>query len=71
MRTPRKLDPAEVGLGGEGFTVREARDTRYHRLLVVDDGTSRYLRFDSSFQSGMYLKRPFATRFSYLSLIHI
>src|SRR6188508_3857377 len=40
VRTPRKLDPAEVGLGGEGFTVREARDTRYHRLLVVEDGTS-------------------------------
>ena len=39
VRTPRKLDPAEVGLGGEGFTVREARDTRYHRLLVVEDGT--------------------------------
>ena len=71
VRTPRKLDPAEVGLGGEGFTVREARDTRYHRLLVVDDGTSRYLRFDSSFQSGMYLKRPFATRFSYTDYLQL
>ena len=71
VRTPRKLDPAEVGLGGEGFTVREARDTRYHRLLVVEDGTSRYLRFDSSFQSGMYLKRPFATRFSYSDYLQL
>ena len=68
---PRKLDPAEVGLGGEGFTVREARDTRYHRLLVVEDGASRYLRFDSSFQSGMYLKRPFATRFSYSDYLQL
>jgi spermidine synthase len=71
VRTPRKLDPAEVGLGGEGFTVREARDTRYHRLLVVEDETSRYLRFDSSFQSGMYLKRPFATRFSYSDYLEL
>jgi hypothetical protein len=71
VRTPRKLDPAEVGLGGEGFTVREARDTRYHRLLVVEDGTSRFLRFDSSFQSGMYLKRPFATRFSYSDYLQL
>src|SRR6478735_2061393 len=71
VRTPRKLDPAEVGLGGEGFTVREARDTRYHRLLVVEDGTSRYLRFDSSFQSGMYLKHPFATRFSYSDYLEL
>ena len=53
VRTPRKLDPAEVGRGGEGFKVREARDTRYHRLIVVEDCDSRYLRFDSSFQSGM------------------
>ena len=53
--TPGKLDPAAVGeIGGE-FTVREARDTQYHRLFVVDDSDSRYLRFDSSFQSGMWL----------------
>ena len=71
VRTPRKLDPAEVGLGGEGFTVREARDTRYHRLLVVEDEGSRYLRFDSSFQSGMYLKRPFATRFAYSDYLEL
>ena len=71
LRTPRKLDPAEVGLSGEGFTVREARDTRYHRLFVVDDGDSRYLRFDSSFQSGMYLDDPFRTRFSYSDYLHL
>ena len=71
VRTPRKLDPAEVGLGGEGYTVREARDTRYHRLLVVEDDTSRYLRFDSSFQSGMYLADPFRTRFSYSDYLQL
>jgi spermidine synthase len=72
VRTPRKLDPAEVGLAAAGgFTVREARDTRYHRLLVVDDEESRYLRFDSSFQSGMYLDDPFRTRFAYTDYMQL
>ncbi len=48
-----------------GFRVRYAKDTRYHRLTVVEDRESRFLRFDSSFQSGMYLKQPFRTRFRY------
>ena len=34
-------------------------------IAVTDDQDSRYLRFDSSFQSGMYLKNPFRTRFEY------
>ncbi len=71
VRTPRKLDPAEVGLGGAGFAVRDARDTRYHRLVVADDAESRYLRFDSSFQSGMYLDDPFRTRFIYSDYLHL
>ena len=54
-----------------GFTVRDARDTRYHRLLVVDDENSRYLRFDSSFQSGMYLDDPVRTRFAYSDYLHL
>ena len=70
-RTPRKLDPAEVALAGTGFRVRDARDTRYHRLLVVDDENSRYLRFDSSFQSGMYLDDPVRTRFAYSDYLHL
>jgi spermidine synthase len=71
-RTPRKLDPAEVAEAvGTGFTVREARETRYHRLLVVDAGGSRYLRFDSSFQSGMYIRQPFRTRFAYTDYLEL
>jgi spermidine synthase len=70
-RTPGKLDPADVALLASGFTVREAKDTRYHRLLVVDDGDSRYLRFDNSFQSGMYLGNPFRTRFSYTDYLQL
>jgi spermidine synthase len=48
-----------------GLKVVYRKETRYHRLAVTDDGDSRYLRFDSSFQSGMYLGDPFRTRFAY------
>ena len=68
-QTPSQLDPASVS--GEGFTVREAKETRYHRLVVADEGDSRYLRFDSSFQSGMYIDRPFATRFEYTDYLDL
>jgi spermidine synthase len=54
-----------VDLAAEGANVVFTKDTRYHRVAVVDDLGSRYLRFDSSYQSGMYLRRPFATRFAY------
>src|SRR6187402_1525527 len=71
-RTPRKLDPAEIAEAvGTGFTVREARDTQYHRLVVVDGEGSRYLRFDSSFQSGMYIGQPFRTRFAYTDYLEL
>lgn len=70
-RTPRKLDPADVAELATGFTVREAQETRYHRLLVVDDEESRFLRFDSSFQSGMYLDDPFRTRFAYTDYLDL
>ena len=71
-RTPRKLDPAEVAEAvGTGFAVREARDTQYHRLVVVDGEGSRYLRFDSSFQSGMYIRQPFRTRFAYTDYLEL
>jgi spermidine synthase/MFS family permease len=69
VRRPNVLDPASVD--GNGFTVRFAKDTRYHRLVVADDGDSRYLRFDSSFQSGMYLKDPFRTRFRYTDYLDL
>jgi spermidine synthase len=57
--------------GAEGFRVRFTKDTRYHRLAVVDDADSRFLRFDSSFQSGMYVGRPYATRFSYTDFFEL
>jgi spermidine synthase len=39
--------------------------------VVADDDESRYLRFDSSFQSGMYIDRPFATRFEYTDYLDL
>ena len=60
-----------IDYGAEGFDVVFRRDTRYHNLAVVDDDTSRYLRFDNSFQSGMFLDRPFATRFAYTDYFHL
>jgi spermidine synthase len=71
QRVPRQLDPADVADRNSGFTVREARDTRYHRMVVVEDDESRYLRFDSSFQSGMYLDDPYRTRFAYSDYLHL
>jgi spermidine synthase len=51
-----------------GLRLRYAKDTQYHRLTVSDDAVTRYLRFDSSYQSGMVLGRPFATAFEYTDL---
>jgi spermidine synthase len=50
---------------GAGSNVVYQKDTRYHRLAVVDYGDRRYLRFDASFQSGMFKGQPFRTEFAY------
>jgi spermidine synthase len=60
------LEPDERGL-----TVVHARDSHYHHIVVAEDGRSRYLRFDNSFQSGMYVDDPFATRFAYTDYLHL
>lgn len=59
-----RRDPA-TRLPLEGAKVVYARDTRYHRLAIVDQGDTRYLRFDASLQAAMYLDDPFRTRFRY------
>jgi spermidine synthase len=63
-------DPRAV-VEAEGLKVVFAEDTRYHRLAVVDDADSRYLRFDNSLQSAMYLGAPFRTRYRYTDLFHL
>ncbi len=60
--------PADAPVEGR---VVYSRDTRYHRLYVVDDGGTRYLRFDASLQSAMYLDEPFRTRFRYTDFLHL
>ena len=54
-----------------GLRLRYSKDTRYHRLTVAEDETTRYLRFDNTYQSGMILRRPFATAFEYADLFHL
>jgi spermidine synthase len=54
-----------------GYEIVAAKDTRYHRMVVADDATTRYLRFDSSFQSAMFLDDPFATRFEYSDYLQL
>jgi spermidine synthase len=55
----------------QGYKIVHTKDSQYHRIAVVDDDTSRYLRFDSSFQSGMYLKDPYRTRFGYSDYLQL
>ncbi len=54
-----------------GFELVYSKNTRYHGLTVVDDGDSRHLRFESSFQSGMYLDDPFRTRYRYTDFLQL
>jgi spermidine synthase len=63
-------DPRAV-LETEGLEVVFAEDTRYHRLAVVDDDDTRYLRFDNSLQSAMYLRDPYRTRYRYTDFFHL
>jgi spermidine synthase len=57
--------------GTAGLRLRYAKDTRYHRLTVADDETTRYLRFDNTYQSGMIIDRPFDTAFEYADFFHL
>jgi spermidine synthase len=63
----RGQEPADT----TGLTLRYSEDTRYHRLSVADDETTRYLRFDNTYQSGMIIDRPFATAFEYADIFHL
>ena len=65
------IEDAAAASRDSGFTIREAKDTRYHRMVVAEDGDTRYLRFDSSFQSAMYLDDPYRTRFEYTDYLNL
>ncbi len=63
-RIQRRLEPGPTPTPTSGQLVFR-KDTEYHRVNVIDDGGTRYLRFDSSYQSAMELGKPFATAFEY------
>ncbi len=51
---------AAAGIPGiGGFRVLFEADSIYHHIVVAEDTTARYLRFDRSYQSGMYLHDTF------------
>lgn len=54
----------------DGARILYERETLYHHLRVEDRGDSRFLRFDDSWQSGMYLHDPVAARFEYTDVMH-
>jgi spermidine synthase len=54
-----------------GYTILHTEDSQYHRIAVVEDELSRYLRFDNSFQSGIFKDDPFATRFDYTDYLQL
>lgn len=64
--------PASAGIPGAGGfrTIYEA-DTVYHHIIVAEDESARYLRFDRSFQSGMYLNDPYESPFLYAAYAHL
>ena len=61
----------DVDYRAEGYRVRFREETAYHALAVVEDSEARYLRFDSSFQSAMPLRRPFGTSFAYTDWLQL
>ena len=63
-------DPRAV-VEAKDLEVVFAEDTRYHRLAVVDDADSRYLRFDNSLQSAMLKDDPYRTRYRYTDFFHL
>lgn len=71
QRVARALDPDTVAAQEPGYTVREARDTRYHRMVVLDGDGTRYLRFDNTFQSAVDLDDPTRTVFAYTDYLHL
>lgn len=64
--------PSSAGIPGTGgFRVIYEADSVYHHIIVAEDDSARYLRFDRSFQSGMYLNNPFESPFLYAAYAHL
>lgn len=57
--------------GAGGFKVIFEADSVYHHIVVAEDTSARYLRFDRSFQSGMHLNDPYESPFLYAAYAHL
>ncbi|HEX9533144.1 MAG TPA: spermine synthase, partial [bacterium] len=57
--------------GAAEYRVVFEADSVYHHIIVAEDGVARYLRFDRSLQSGMYLADPFDSPFLYAAYMHL
>jgi len=57
--------------GASEYRVVFEADSVYHHIIVTEDGGARYLRFDRSLQSGMYLADPFDSPFLYTGYMHL
>ena len=57
--------------GASEYRVVFEADSVYHHIIVAEDGVARYLRFDRSLQSGMYLADPFDSPFLYAAYMHL
>lgn len=55
----------ELSPSGELLRVIHRQDSLYHYIRVMDGDGKRYLRFDRSWQSGMYLDDPARSVFPY------
>ncbi len=60
-----------VGSVDQSFNVLFQKETQYHRLFVVQDEETRYLRFDASIQSAVYRDQPYRTRLRYADYFHL
>lgn len=58
----KKHNPLPYGIGGK---IIYSQTSEHHNILVTEDGQARYLRFDSSWQSGMFLSDHAKTNFTY------
>jgi spermidine synthase len=70
-RDPGALSADAIAAEALVYKVREARDTRYHRMFVLDSSGVRYLRFDSTFQSAMRINDPYATVYGYTDYLQL
>jgi spermidine synthase len=63
--------PAAGPAGARETRVVFEADSVYHHIIVTEDAVTRYLRFDRSLQSGMYLADPFDSPFLYAAYVHL